>query len=359
MDHFIEQWMRAVVRAPSGDNTQPWRFRYDKELKKLLFYVDESRDPSPMNAGQRMARIAVGAALENCFQVAHHAGITVRPITPPAESVAAIAFEGPLPGKLPDLPACIFQRSTNRRPYDGRLLPSGLLEDLQRHTPEFDGVLTHWIVDRQRLAGWASAIAEADALMFGEPSMRAAFLAKVRFDAPVQAEVEEGLSLASLEASAGQRAAMRLMRHMPDWLLKVGGGLSAFSALARKLVISASGLCAVAAPDDAAQTDVLVGRAMQRAWLALTSRGLASQPMMSLMVLDNALQYGTPALVENLGRGRLEKFRDRIRSLHPELGRSRLAFLFRIGFALPPSGRTGRLPLAANVEEVVSDRIGV
>src|SRR5262249_42555471 len=62
----------AAVRAPSGDNTQPWRFKIDAKAGRITVAVDETRDPSPMNAGQRMARIAAGAALENILRTAQH-----------------------------------------------------------------------------------------------------------------------------------------------------------------------------------------------------------------------------------------------------------------------------------------------
>ena len=101
------------------------------------------------------------------------------------------------------------------------------------------------------------------------------------------------------------------------------------------------------ARDDGEATDLLVGRAMQRAWLALAAEGLAVQPMMSLLVLENVSEHGAPALVESLGRGKLAALRDGFRALVPEIAGWRPAFLMRFGFAPAPSGRTGRLPLQA------------
>ena len=66
----LEALVAAASRAPSGDNTQPWRFVVDRARGLVTIAVDPRRDPSPMNAGQRMARIACGAALENLVQAA-------------------------------------------------------------------------------------------------------------------------------------------------------------------------------------------------------------------------------------------------------------------------------------------------
>jgi hypothetical protein len=98
------------------------------------------------------------------------------------------------------------------------------------------------------------------------------------------------------------------------------------------------------AREDDEEMDLLVGRAMQRAWLTLTAEGLAVQPMMSLIVLENVREHGDAALVESLGPDTLAALRDEFRTLVPELGGWRPAFLMRFGFAPAPSGRTGRLP---------------
>ena len=68
--------LKAAAVAPSGDNTQPWRF--EVETSRIRVIVDPARDPSPMNAGQRMARIAAGAAAENIIACQRHNGGEAR-----------------------------------------------------------------------------------------------------------------------------------------------------------------------------------------------------------------------------------------------------------------------------------------
>lgn len=355
MNGPFEPLLSAAVRAPSGDNTQPWRFVVDADAGTIALEVDATRDPSPMNANQRMARIAAGAALENLLRAAGGRGWDVAWERGEKPALAKVRLAGG-DGTASRVEDSIAARVTNRRLYDGRPMPSGLLDGLARETPELEGVTTHWVVGADRLAALAPLIGRADALMFGEPSMRRAFLSKVRFDAAPDEAVAEGLSLASLELGAADRLALRLMTHAPDWLLELGGAPGVFASKARRLVTSASGLCLVAAPDDVEATDLIVGRAMQRAWLVLTSRGLAAQPMMSLPVLENALEHGDGALREALGADRVAALGDEFRALTPEVGGRRPAFLLRFGFAEAPSGRTGRLPLSEVTTESTSAR---
>ena len=65
MQDTLDFLIGQAILAPSGDNVQPWTFHADSDAGKIVVRVDEPRDTSPMNAGQRMSRIAVGAAVEN------------------------------------------------------------------------------------------------------------------------------------------------------------------------------------------------------------------------------------------------------------------------------------------------------
>jgi nitroreductase len=329
MHDCLETLLAAAVQAPSGDNTQPWRFAVDRLAGRITLLLDPARDPSPMNAGQRMARIALGAALENMLHTAGHYGwsVTVEPAAPPAYAVLHVTAGG----EDRETPAAVVARVTNRRPYDGRPVAAETLAKLRQQTPPLEGVVTHWITGPERLAGLAGLVGRADALMFGEVSMRRAFLANVRFDVPAATPVEEGLPLAALELSALDRLGLRTLGRLPSAVLKWTGALGAFAAKARQLVRSASGLCLFAAPDRQAGTDFLVGRAVQRAWLALAAHGLAAQPMMSWPVLENVTEHGTPDAIAALGRDRLAMLFQEFRAALPELGAGRPAFLLRFG----------------------------
>ncbi len=349
----LRSLVAAAVRAPSGDNLQPWRFVVDADTNRISLYVDETRDRTPMNADQRMSRVAVGAALENILQAAQSLHWRAE-IEEPRDSALAVVCLSGIDDSAGEVDPTIAARVTNRRAYDGSPVPPQLLAELVRRTPELDGVTTHWIHQRSRISEMASLMGRSDALMFRVPSMRSAFVDNVRFDATWDAEVEEGLSLASLEVSAMQRIALRMMPRIPDWLLKAAGGMRAFAAAARKLVASSSGLCVVVAPDSSQQADVNAGRAAERAWLALTSGGMAVQPMMSLAVLESLLSRGTTELLKSLGRQSVAALVEEFHALVPEIGHGDPVFILRFGFARPPTARTGRLPLEANTSLVPS-----
>src|SRR5262249_55019773 len=243
--------------------------------------------------------------------------------------------------RQPVIEDALTSRVTNRRLYQRRPIAESVLVQLERETPALDGVTTYWIFDENRLPELAGLIGRADAVMFGDPSVRRAFLANIRFDKPPDARVEEGLSQASLEPSVLDRLALRMMPQLPNWVMKLGAR-GMFEKRARKLVESSLGLCLVVATDATELTYLRVGRAAQRASLPLTVRGLAVQPMMSLVVLDNVLARGTPEVIASLGRNSMATLGRDFRRLAHEIGSGQPAFLMRFGFAPAPSGRTGR-----------------
>ncbi len=353
MHQTIRNLLQSAIAAPSGDNTQPWQFKVDSKNHCVDLFLDPARDPSPMNSGQRMARIAVGAALENLLQAAAQCGCSCEIEKCPAGALARVRVSVNEDVNVSNGSATTA-RVTNRRPYDGRSLAADFVEKIELDVNPVDGVSTHWIVDRTRIEELAPLVGQGDALMFGEPSMRAAFLAKVRFDEAANAEVEDGLCLASLEAKAPDRIALRMMRWIPDRVFGAVGLPGIFAKNARALVNSSSGLILVVTADDSEASDVQAGRGMQRAWLKLAAQGMAAQPMMSLLVLENAFENGGSGLVDSLGAEKLTALREELQQRVPEIGGGRPAVLLRFGYAEPPSGRTGRLPIG----EVMTETTG-
>src|SRR5487761_1227379 len=67
--------VRAATLAPSPDNTQPWRFRFDQG--KLLVYEDPARR-LPSDVCSMFAMLALGAAVENVAVEATRHGLAAE-----------------------------------------------------------------------------------------------------------------------------------------------------------------------------------------------------------------------------------------------------------------------------------------
>ena len=336
--------LAAAARAPSSDNSQPWRFTVDSKAGRIAFFVDEARDPSPLNPGQRQSRLALGCAIENLLHTAEVNGWKVEEEAgpPPALAMFRVLDESHAP---PMASPAVLARVTNRRPYGGRRLNGATIERLVSSTPDLGGVRTHWILSRHRIDALASLAARAETIVFGQSSLRRARLSSVRFDRKRDEIVTEGLPVASLEVNRMRESLLAQMTKLPDWLVYLSGVARSVGSASGKLVLSASGICLVVAPDMGEAADIAAGRALQRAWLALTREGLSAQPMQSLTVLETILALGAPNLLASLSKQRLSRLRGELRSHVPEIGPGHLAFFLRFGDAPAPSGRSGRQPL--------------
>jgi len=301
-----------------------------------------------MNAGGRMARIAVGAAAENVLVAAEANRLAANVVSTNSEGIE-IAVESSTEAESPFIiPNSIRDRRTNRRVYGGSALPVEALSQLREAVQAGSETSVVWIVERDHLKRIGALIAKADAALFGDAAMRNAFFENVRFDQPPGAAVDEGLSLGSLELGAVDRFAFRMLRSLPDSLLKamrIGG---AFAKKTPAMVESAAGLCLVLVRDQRPETDIEVGRVMERAWLNLTELSYAAQPMMSFPVLENVLlSAGTAdsaAVPEGVDIAGLQaEFRSELQI--PD--GMRLGFLLRFGKSEPPRFRTGRRDTAA------------
>ncbi len=274
----------AAVLAPSGDNTQPWRFEVDEAESTITVCVDETRDTSPMNAGQRMARIACGAAIENILQTAEHNRWNATLEIKNDGQSAAIRINGYVrdSGTIEEV---LYRRCTNRHIYDGRTLSPNLIKDIHNTCNSVSDPRLEWITCRSQLLHVVRRISIADATMFGEREFLSAFLANVRLDLPYNATANEGLPTGTLGLTWHERRILPWAGRIANSRLGMARFKNSIRSKTARLIASSAGICVIASHMSHPTLDVDVGRTMQRVWLALTRHGIAVQPMMSLPVL--------------------------------------------------------------------------
>jgi len=309
----------------------------------VSFLVDREREP---RSYPRTARIAVGAALECALLRAGRMGATVRFDAPRPGALVTVTITDAKRMVEPD--KALMRRVTNRRLYDGRAIDDATHSWLLEACPPLDGVRTLFF-GRERVRALGPIVEEAETLFYGDPRLRENAVGAVRFDVRDREEVSRGLSLGCLELSAPERAAMDALRKATPERPPVAGAAQRMGTRARRQIESASGVCVITRPASTLDplVDVQVGRCLQRAWLALTRKGLAAQPMTAVLALETVVGAEGSGVPE---RERIEAVVTAFHATFPGIDKgSVVGSLLRFGWAPDPTGRVRRLPLADSV----------
>jgi len=166
--------VRYAVLAPSGHNTQPWRFRVHEEGVDLL--ADRSRALPVVDPVDRAMVISCGAALRNLQIAAELFGVgsivDPFPFAHDADCLARlrVVSEGAPSGDQRLLRA-ILDRRTTRRPFESGSVPTELMEGTRSEVAEM-GVNVRWVIGADERSRVAELVAEGDRVQMSDPRFR-------------------------------------------------------------------------------------------------------------------------------------------------------------------------------------------
>ncbi|MDU1892932.1 MAG: nitroreductase [Dysgonomonas sp.] len=113
-----------AVKAPSGHNTQPWKFKIG--IDHIQIYPDTSKTLPVVDADHRELYISLGCAAENLCLTANALGYNPQ-INIDADGVITIYLEKGENISVSSLFNQIEKRQTNRSVYDNGMIPNDLL----------------------------------------------------------------------------------------------------------------------------------------------------------------------------------------------------------------------------------------
>jgi len=344
----IEEILDLARWAPSGDNTQPWRFEVLNESHVIVHGFD-TRSHCVYDLDGRPSQISLGALLETISIAAsvHGREMVVQrrtglPDTMPTFDVRLVALPGVMPDALVD---CIMRRTVQRRAMRTRPL-----------TPSEKSELEHCVGPRFRIQ-WLEGFKhkwKAATLMFRN--------AKVRLTMPEAYEVhreiiEWGVQFSADKVPDAALGADPMTTSLMRFVMKSWGRVSFFNrylagTLAPRLQMDflpglacAAHFVLVDRQEPASIDDhVTAGRAVQRLWLTLTKLGLSQQPEMTPLIFQAYVRKGVAFTrsrnVSNLAREVAARLRDVI-GVDP----AHAVWMGRVGGGPTAQARSLRLPL--------------
>lgn len=355
----LEQILDLARWAPSGDNTQPWRFEL-RNGSSVVIHGFDTRDHCVYDLDGHSSQVAIGALLENIAIAASRQALRTdveycsdSPEERPRFNVHFVAD----PKLEPDpLVKVIPVRCTQRRAMRTRNLSMDQKQVLEGAVA--DGYSVLWI------EGWGSK---------RQLGMQLFRYAGLRLRLPegylVHREIIEWESKFSTDKIPDQAIgldpiSLKMMRQaMASWervdFFNTFFGGTLIPRLELDLVpalaCAAHFVLIARRPPGTISDYVSAGRAMQRFWLTATSLGLQLQPEMTPLIFSRYVRHKRPFT-------RIPRLESQARRLAEELGNllgketcERGVFMGRIGAGAPPRSRSLRLPLQALMYEASTE----
>ena len=336
MDERIRTIIAAGIKAPSGDNCQPWRFEVN-ENRIDLFNIPE-RDTSLYNYKQRASLVAHGACIENMLIAARTLGFSADlqqfPTPGDEQHVGSITLQSAESVADP-LYSCISERTINRRMYAGGSLPADAVKHLNNAARGGSGAQLILFQERDKIAAAADIVALSDRLVFENKYLHGFLFDHIRWTAAEAEQTQDGLDLRTLELAPPDRLLFPLLKSFGFVsFLATFGVTKIIAANARKLMLSASAAGLITIENTSAEAWLNAGRLLERIWLEATRQGLAFHLMTGVTLMVQRVQDGE---LKGLGSDNISLVKQADTLLAEVLGPELTAgLLFRIGDAPPP-----------------------
>lgn len=343
----IKNILEKAVRAPSGDNSQPWRFRVNDGVVRI-FNLPEIDNPF-YNYEQRASFIAHGALIENIVILAATAGYESKVHLLPADgqenhAVADIFFE--YNSKIADpLADYIDKRCSNRRMYKNQPLPDSVVLDFVSVAKDISSDLdVSVITNDEKIKTLAQAVSMNERVVLENKDLHRIFYGDLVWTDEEERQKKSGLFVKTLELSPPQKIGFKLFKYWPILKFLVKIGFSKFVAKENaKIYGSASGYVAVMVNDNIPRNFIIAGRLFERLWLKITKAGLSAQPTTGILFLVQRVMAKKTKGLSTESVKLISDVYDIIKSVFG-LTHETVAMLIRIGYAEKPSATTSRRP---------------
>lgn len=358
----IERILDVARWAPSGDNTQPWRFRIEGEDRVTVLLRDQSDDdvydydggrPSLLSAGMLLETMRIAASQHGRMLWWQYAGAEGHDHRIEVELARA-------PGVTPDpLLPFVHLRSVDRRPYKRTPLTEAQKRRLEAALGDDLEILWHESREERWRASRINGLATDIRLRTPE-----AFRVHQRIIDWSQPRSPTGIPAGAIGLD---KTTLKIMRWgLADWrrmdrMNRMPGG----TVMARAQMDYLPGLNSAAHftirwrdhgrafAEHRAETLLRTGQSLQRFWLTATELGLSMQPAMAPVIFGFYGRQGTPFTADPKLREKAGRLAAALAAATPG---SPEALVFRGRIGVPVSRRVGPRSVRRRLEELVVDR---
>jgi molybdopterin/thiamine biosynthesis adenylyltransferase len=337
----VAAMVSQAIRAPSGGNSQPWRWLSRDGF--LYLFRDRTRSSPLSDFGGLGAMVALGAAAETLTIAAHHLGLEVILETFSSDNecrpVARFSFfQSPNcrtePHQSDALFSLIGSRYTDRAISRREPLRDEAVTAISDAVRSVQGIQIQVLQEQETLDSLGCILGAADRIRLLSRQMHAELMREIRWTAEEAVASGDGLDLRTLGLAASEKAALRLCRQWNSVeLLRSWNCGRGSEKLARKAVASGSAVGLVTASGATPLDYFEGGRAVQRGWLTATRERIGFHPMTALPYLFARLLRGGGIGLDAATRTELMEMRPKYESLFRVTESIAEVMLFRLSIS--------------------------
>ena len=339
---IILEILTDACRAPSGDNTQPWRFQVRGNTIRV-FNVSEN-DTSLFNWNQISNHIALGGAIENICVSARGRGYeTVISYFPDKQNSLLVASVelSKSDSVSEELASFISARATNRKKYFAKEIEPEKLSELENLAASSNERIV-LLSGKEKTRELARIVSAGEKLALEDESIHDFLFSHVTWNREEDFH-KHGFLIDTFEFSPPQKAVFRLLRNWKLLKFLLPLGISDFIARdMQKVHATAPTFGAIVLSGSRPEDYVRGGMLMERLWLVATKLGLSLQPATTVGIIGTHVVTGEPVSLSPVHQDLLRKEYANLSRQFGVRESERFAFVFRIGYADAPSAMTTR-----------------
>ena len=337
MREDIEKILEISVNAPSGSNSQPWKFMV--EDNKITVIALPEKDHPILNYRNRGTLIAHGALIENIVITASAFGYNVKTtIFPSANNLnitAILVLESGLVQSDP-LFSMVPLRTINRKKYQNKVLTGSQKKELFDAISQFKDIEIKFVEDIKKRKITGDALSINEIVTLENKKLHKLFFEEIVWTLQEENLKQSGLYLKTMELQPPQEAALRLLRNWKMMKLFNYLKFARFIAKDNSKTYSSGAGTGVIIVEDNDKNFLLVGRAVERLWLKAMQMGLSFHLITGTMFFWQGIQGGNSKIFL---REHINIVNNAYNKLKEVFGIQRgvIAVAFRIGLSDKPS----------------------
>src|SRR3989338_153490 len=288
---LIKDILEMAVYAPSGENSQPWRFEVKENI--IYQYNIPDRDNYIYNYRQRGSYFAHGAVLQNIILLSetsgYEASIDLFPSSSDTNLVAKISLKES-EKKVSHLCDFIKKRATNRKKYKDITITIAQKEELKNIANEFEGISLLFVESKENKEKLSKVFSNNDRIMLENKILHDLIFDNICWTETQEKENKTGLYVKTMELETPQLAIFKLLKTWRIAQLFKILGMTKFIAKENAKIYATGTFYLSILVDDKDSNYVKAGMLVQKLWLTITKWGLSAHPLAALPYLHDRVK---------------------------------------------------------------------